>query len=35
VHLIISLNTKGVLELRAFRINEQQVTELGLSLVEV
>lgn len=35
VHLIISLNTKGVLELRAFRIAEQQVTELGLSLVEV
>lgn len=35
VHLIISLNTKGVLELRAFRIAEQQVTELGLSLVEI
>lgn len=35
IHLIISLNTKGVLELRAFKIAEQQVTELGLSLVEV
>lgn len=35
VHLIISLNTKGVLELRAFKIAEQQVTELSLSLVEV
>ena len=35
VHLIISLNTKGVLELRAFKIAEQRVTELGLRLVEI
>lgn len=34
VHLIISLNTKGVLEIRAFRIDEQHVNELGLSLIE-
>jgi len=30
--LIISLNTKGVLELRAFKINQQQVEEVSLSL---
>lgn len=34
VHLIISLNTQGVLELRAFRIAGQAVAELGLSLIE-
>ena len=33
-HLIISLNTKGVLEIRAFRIAEHKVAELGLSLIE-
>ncbi len=34
LHLIISLNTKGVLELRAFHIANQQVKELNLSLTE-
>ena len=34
LHLIISLNTKGVLEIRAFRIANGNVTELGLSLIE-
>lgn len=34
LHLIISLNTKGVLEIRAFRIAERDITELGLSLIE-
>lgn len=34
LHLIISLNTKGVLELRAFNIANQQVKELNLSLTE-
>ena len=34
LHLIISLNTKGVLELRAYRISGSIATELGLSLIE-
>jgi proteasome lid subunit RPN8/RPN11 len=34
VHLIISLDTKGVLELRAFRILNKSATELPLNLVE-
>lgn len=32
VHLIISLNTKGILEIRGFNITEQSVTEVPLSL---
>ncbi len=35
LHLIISLNTKGVLELRGFRIADQYVEELVLNLIEV
>lgn len=35
LHLIISLNTKGVLELRGFKIAGQSVEELGLSLIEI
>ena len=34
VHLIISLNTKGVLEMRAFKIVEKVVRELPLRLIE-
>lgn len=34
LHLIISLNTKGVLELRAFRISEKRAHELSLNLIE-
>lgn len=34
VHLIISLNTKGVLEMRAFKIAEKAVEELPLRLIE-
>lgn len=34
VHLIISLNTKGVLEMRAFKIVEDSVRELPLRLIE-
>ncbi|MGD0960455.1 MAG: M67 family metallopeptidase [Methylomonas sp.] len=34
LHLIISLNTKGVLELRAFRIVEKSAVELNLNLIE-
>lgn len=34
LHLIISLNTKGILELRGFRIVAGQVSELGLTLIE-
>lgn len=34
VHLIISLNTKGVLEMRAFKIIERSVEEFALRLVE-
>lgn len=32
IHLIISLNTKGVLEIRAFTIIKQSVKELSLSM---
>jgi len=35
LHLIISLNTKGVLELRGFRIAGQHFKEVALNLVEV
>ena len=34
LHFIISLNTKGVLELRAFRIAEKRIHELSLNLIE-
>jgi len=34
LHLIISLNTKGVLELRAFRIVEKLALEVCLNLIE-
>ena len=34
VHLIISLNTKGVLEIRGFLIVASTIKELGLSLIE-
>lgn len=34
LNLIISLNTKGVLELRAFKISEQNVQEIELNLIE-
>lgn len=34
VHLIISLNTKGVLEMRAFKIVEKIVEELPLRLID-
>lgn len=34
LHLIISLDTKGVLELRGFQIQGQQISECGLELVE-
>ena len=34
LHLIISLNTKGVLELRAFSIRDKSAHELSLKLVE-
>ena len=34
IHLIISLDTKGVLELRAFRFAEKSIQELMLQLVE-
>lgn len=34
LHLIISLNTKGVLELRGFKIADQTVTEAVLNLIE-
>jgi proteasome lid subunit RPN8/RPN11 len=35
LHLIISLNTKGVLELRGFRITGQYFKEVALNLIEV
>lgn len=35
LHLIISLNTKGVLEMRGFKIAGKSVEELGLSLIEI
>lgn len=34
LHLIISLNTKGVLELRGFQIRDQQISECILELIE-
>ena len=34
LNLIISLNTKGVLEMRGFKIHQQTAREIGLSLVE-
>jgi proteasome lid subunit RPN8/RPN11 len=34
LYLIISLNTKGVLEMRGFKINKQSVTDITLSLIE-
>lgn len=34
LHLIISLNTKGVLEMRAFKIIDRSVEELPLRLIE-
>ena len=34
LHLIISLDTKGVLELRGFKIAGDQVEELSLNLIE-
>lgn len=34
LHLIISLNTKGVLELRAFSIADKTAQELRLNLIE-
>ncbi len=34
IHLIISLSTKGVLELRGYRYHEDQAQELTLRLVE-
>lgn len=34
LHLIISLNTKGILELRCFSIGEAAVSEIPLRLVE-
>jgi len=32
LHLIIPLNTKGVLEIRGFTIIEQEVEEIALSM---
>lgn len=34
LHLIISLNIKGVLELRAYKISEKRIHELSLNLIE-
>ena len=34
LHLIISLNTKGVLELRAFKISGKSLHEMALNLIE-
>ncbi|MCQ8116855.1 Mov34/MPN/PAD-1 family protein [Methylomonas rosea] len=34
LHLIISLNTKGVLELRGFKIAEESAEEMVLNLIE-
>lgn len=34
VHLIISLNTKGVLEMRGFKIIDKTIKELALRLIE-
>ncbi|MGR9088114.1 MAG: Mov34/MPN/PAD-1 family protein [Gammaproteobacteria bacterium] len=35
IYLIISLDTKGVLEMRGFKITKQQATEVALTLSEV
>ncbi|QWF70307.1 M67 family metallopeptidase [Methylomonas paludis] len=35
VQLIISLNTKGVLEIRAYRINAKTAQEIKLNLIEI
>lgn len=32
IYLIVSLNTEGVLELRGFRLNDHDVSELALSI---
>ena len=34
LHLIVSLGTQGVLELRGFKIQDRQIDECGLELVE-
>lgn len=34
VHLIISLDTKGVLEMRAFQLTENHFKEIGLTLID-
>lgn len=34
LHLIISLGTKGVLELRCFQIRDKRIDECGLELIE-
>ncbi len=34
IHLIVSLNTKGVLEMRAFKISGRSVEELALKMIE-
>ena len=34
IYFIISLNTKGLLEIRGFKINKESYTELSLLLVE-
>jgi proteasome lid subunit RPN8/RPN11 len=34
LYLIISLNTKGILEMRGFRINQQTVQEVALCMTE-
>jgi proteasome lid subunit RPN8/RPN11 len=34
LYLIISLNTKGILEMRGFKISEQRATEITLTLSE-
>lgn len=34
LHLIISLDTKGVLELRCFQIRDKHIDECGLELIE-
>jgi [CysO sulfur-carrier protein]-S-L-cysteine hydrolase len=35
LQLIISLNTKGLLEIRAFRIIEKSVIELSMNLIDI
>lgn len=34
IHIIISLNTKGILELRAYGIKQEKIQELSISLIE-